>query len=94
MSNDQLKNTLQDLHRHLESTDGKVDTELKSLLQTLDRDIHHLLNQDKNEETNTPSDEAPLGERAQELSARFAAQHPQLERLLVQLGNTLQSMGI
>lgn len=91
MSNDQLKNSLKDLHRHLESAGGAVDNELKSLLQVLDRDIHQLLN---NDAPATTADDNSLAERTQELSARFAAQHPQLEGVLRELGRTLQNMGI
>lgn len=90
MSNDQIKNALKDLHRHLESSGNAVDDELKSLLQVLDQDIHQLLNQ----EAAAVPKEAGLADRAQELSARFAAQHPQLERVLRELGLTLERMGI
>ncbi len=93
MSNDQLKNTLKDLHLHLEAT-GSVDTELKTLLQALDQDIHHLLSQAPPADADADTDEGGLADRAQELSAKFAAQHPQLEKLLRELGSTLERMGI
>lgn len=90
MSNEQLKANLKELHRQLESAGSAVDDETKSLLQTLDSDIDQLL------QHRSPSREehAGLAERAQELSARFAAQHPQLEGVLRQLGITLEGMGI
>ncbi|TCS37953.1 uncharacterized protein DUF4404 [Paucimonas lemoignei] len=90
MSNDQLKATLKELQRHLESAGPAVDDETKNLLQTLDSDIDQLL------QRQSPSREEQngLAERAQELSARFAAQHPQLEGVLRQLGITLEGMGI
>lgn len=94
MTEQHLKTTLQDLHRHLESA-GPVDAELKELLRTLDQDIHHLLAEEA-----PPADEASdieegsLSERAQQLSAKFAAQHPNLERVLRELGATLERMGI
>jgi polyhydroxyalkanoate synthesis regulator phasin len=90
MSNEQLKATLKDLHRHLESAGSAVDEETKSLLQRLDTDIHELLQH----ESISRDENAGLAERAQELSARFAAQHPQLEGVLRQLGITLEGMGI
>ncbi len=90
MNNDHLKNTLKDLHQHLDAT-GTIDAELKTLLQTLDRDIHQLLNQAP---AATEAEDAGLADRAQELSAKFAAQHPQLEKLLRELGSTLERMGI
>lgn len=91
MSNEQLKSTLKELHRHLESAGTSVDGELKSLLQVLDSDIHQLLQQQAPVED---AEEGVLATRAQELAARFAAQHPALERVLRQLGITLESMGI
>jgi len=87
MSIDNLKNTLKDLHGHLASA-GPVDPELRSLLQQLDDDIRHLLNRQEGEPENG------LAERAQQLSARFAAQHPQLEGALRELARTLDSLGI
>jgi hypothetical protein len=99
MSNEQLKTTLKDLHRHLETAGAGVDPELRNLLQVLDSDIHQLLRQETltaEETAKTPAseDQGALGSRAQELAARFAAQHPQLETTLRQLGITLESMGI
>ncbi|RJG02978.1 DUF4404 family protein [Noviherbaspirillum sedimenti] len=90
MSNEQLKSTLQDLHRHLESAGAEVDAELKDLLQVLDSDINQLLQQ----ETPASPDEDSLAGRAQQLAARFAARHPQLEVALRELGLTLERMGI
>lgn len=90
MSNEQLKAALKDLHRHLESAGATVDDETKGLLQTLDSDIHQVLQR----EPATQEEPSGLAERAQELSARFAAQHPQLEGVLRQLGITLEGMGI
>jgi len=90
MGNEQLKNTLKDLHQHLESAGAGVDAELKGLLQVLDSDIHQLLQQ----ETPASEDHPSLASRAQQLSARFAAQHPQLEGVLRELGLALESMGI
>ncbi|QAU33148.1 DUF4404 family protein [Janthinobacterium sp. 17J80-10] len=92
MSNEQLKSTLKELHRHLESAGGSVDGELKNLLQVLDSDIHQLLQKESPAEET--EEEGVLASRAQELAARFAAQHPQLEGALRQLGMTLERMGI
>ncbi|MBS0308547.1 MAG: DUF4404 family protein [Proteobacteria bacterium] len=91
MTTDQLKNKLQELHQQLEST-GAVDGELKSLLQMLDRDIEQLLSKSAN--ATVAEADASLTGRAQELSARFAAQHPQLETALRELAQTLERMGI
>lgn len=89
MNTDQLKSVLKDLHRQLESA-GAVDSELKSLLQVLDHDIGQLLSRNDGK----PATDAGLTGRAQELSARFAAQHPQLETALRELAQTLENMGI
>lgn len=95
MSNEQLKTTLKNLQRHLETAGSSVDEETKNLLKSLDSDIHELLQQEKTvAEDRSGEDRASLAERAQELSARFAAQHPQLEGVLRQLGITLEGMGI
>lgn len=95
MSNEQLKSTLKELHRHLESAGGSVDGELKNLLQVLDSDIHELLQKEPPaEEAAAGAEEGVLATRAQALAASFAAQHPQLERVLRELGRTLENMGI
>jgi arsenate reductase-like glutaredoxin family protein len=88
-----LKASLKNLHANLAST-GPVDEELQELLQQLDGDIKQLL-----EQRAAPSDPVEtttygLAERTQEMSAKFAAQHPQLETALRELGNILASMGI
>lgn len=93
----QLKAHLKTLHASLAET-GTVDEELRSLLRQLDGDIHQLLQQ----RTASESAAAPvlsaqdegMASRAQELAARFAAQHPRMEPALRQLGNMLSNMGI
>jgi hypothetical protein len=88
---DHLKKSLKTLHAQLETT-GQVDGELRELLRVLDGDIQQLLEKE-------PADEAlshtyGLAERTQELTAEFAAKHPQLEPALRELGTILASMGI
>jgi arsenate reductase-like glutaredoxin family protein len=85
-----LKAHLQSLHQNLAET-GEVDEELQELLRQLDRDIKQLL--EKRGDEATP-DTYGLAERTQELSARFAVEHPRLEPALRELGNILASMGI
>jgi predicted component of type VI protein secretion system len=96
-----LKQHLSALHEHLAVT-GDVDDDLRHLLMQLDGDIRALLERrasaavpeaarlQAEEESTTYG----LAERAQELSARFAAQHPRLEPALRELGNMLSNMGI
>ncbi|MDB5839687.1 MAG: hypothetical protein JWQ23_1639 [Herminiimonas sp.] len=89
METDKLKNALNRLHADLANT-GSVDPELKDMLQVLDQDIHHLLGQ----ETHEPPEAGGLAGRTQEISAKFAAEHPRLEPVLRELGAILERMGI
>jgi hypothetical protein len=86
-----LKAHLKSLHANLANT-GDVDEELKSLLRQLDGDIKLLLEKRANQEPDSTT--YGLAERTQEITARFAAQHPRLEPALRELGNILASMGI
>jgi septal ring factor EnvC (AmiA/AmiB activator) len=96
-----LKQHLSTLRAHLSAT-GDMDDDLRQLLTQLDGDIRALLERRASaaepvaaqlaaqEESTTYG----LAERAQELSARFAVQHPRLEPALRELGNMLSNMGI
>jgi uncharacterized alpha-E superfamily protein len=86
-----LKAHLKSLHANMAATDH-VDEELQDLLRQLDADIKVLL--EKGVDDDTESTTYGLAERSQELSAKFAAQHPRLEPALRELGNILSSMGI
>ena len=86
-----LKASLKNLRANLATT-GPVDEELQELLQQLDGDIKQLL--EKRNEAGADTTTYGLAERTQEISAKFAAQHPQLEPALRELGNILASMGI
>ena len=89
MTADNLKESLKQLHANLE-TAGSVDPELKQLLQLLERDIQQLLSR----EAQGAADVSGLADRAQAISAQFAAEHPHVEPVLRDLGNILASMGI
>ena len=92
-----LKMHLKDLHANLAQT-SDVDEELQSLLRQLDGDIRQLLERRtaiaaadaQDEESQTYG----LAERTQELTARFAVEHPRLEPALRELGRMLANMGI
>ena len=91
-----LKSHLKDLHANLAQT-GDVDEELQSLLRQLDGDIRNLLDRrtaiaaaQEPEESQTYG----LAERTQEITARFAVEHPRLEPALRELGRMLANMGI
>ncbi len=89
MTADNLKESLKQLHANLESA-GQVDPELKQLLQVLENDIQQLLRK----EGQGAADASGLADRAQAISAKFAAEHPHVEPVLRDLGNILSSMGI
>ena len=89
--NTNLKASLQNLRSNLADT-GPIDEELQELLQKLDGDIKTLLERGAEEPAETTT--YGLAERTQEISAKFAVQHPKLEPALRELGNILSSMGI
>ena len=94
-----LKSHLKSLHANLAQT-GDVDEELKGLLRQLDGDIRVLLERRSGEASaavaRTEADTTTYGlaERTQELTARFAVEHPRLEPALRELGRMLSNMGI
>lgn len=88
-----LKEHLKILHTNLAQT-GEVDEELQELLRQLDGDIKSLLERRAQEEYDEGPGPYGLAERSQEITARFAVQHPRLEPALRELGKMLQNMGI
>ncbi|MYM86002.1 DUF4404 family protein [Rugamonas sp. FT82W] len=88
-----LKASLSTLRNHLASA-GPIDDELQELLTQLDGDIKQLLERRAAEAEPGESTTYGLAERTQEISAKFAVRHPQLEPALRELGNILSSMGI
>ena len=88
-----LKAHLKSLHANLEQTEH-VDDELQELLRQLDGDIKNLLDKGAEEELEEEGGPYGLAERTQEITARFAVEHPTLEPTLRELGRILQNMGI
>ncbi len=97
-----LKSHLKSLHANLAQT-SDVDEELHSLLRQLDGDIRNLLDKRTTQvmaQTESPGladpqvDTYGLAERTQEITARFAVEHPRLEPALRELGRMLANMGI
>ncbi|WEF32174.1 DUF4404 family protein [Pseudoduganella chitinolytica] len=90
-----LKESLRNLHGAL-SQAGPVDEELQDLLRQLDGDIHQLLEQRAADGSVDESGTTLYGltERTQEISAKFAANHPALEPTLRELTRILGNMGI
>lgn len=95
MSIDNIKTSLDKLRSNLESS-GTVDSELKTLLQTLDTDIQQLLKSPDTAAAAAPAGDlrSELVERAQGISARLAVKHPHLEPVLREIADTLTNMGI
>lgn len=85
-----LKDTLRQLHAAL-ANQGPVDDELQDLLRQLDGDIRQILEQPPSDGSTTTYG---LAERTQEITARFAANHPALEPTLRELTRILGNMGI
>jgi hypothetical protein len=92
-----LKSHLKSLHANLAQTND-VDEELQSLLHQLDGDIRSLLERRSaaavQAQGEAESDTYGLAERTQEITARFAVEHPRLEPALRELGRMLANMGI
>ncbi|HZX28886.1 MAG TPA: DUF4404 family protein [Telluria sp.] len=92
-----LKAHLKTLHASLASAE-QVDEELRGLLTQLDADIRSLLEARAAAAPDAAALEESqtygLAERAQELTAQFAARHPRLEPALRELGSMLSNLGI
>jgi hypothetical protein len=104
-----LKASLDNLHAQL-AAGGPVDEELTAQLSRLDGDIQQLLARRANAADGAnepvtdpatglatiPADTSTYGlaERTQEISAKFAAEHPKLEPALRELGYILSNLGI
>lgn len=89
MTTENLKQTLIELHAAL-AAGTALDPEMVALLKTLDTDIQAALTR----QTAATSPGSVLTTRAQEISAKFAVDHPHLEPVLRELTDTLQRIGI
>jgi hypothetical protein len=87
MSNDKLKTLLASVHSELEKTD--VDDETRSMLKSLDSDIHQLLSSEQ-----AGQSDRPVVEQAGMLEARFASEHPVAERFMREIIDTLVKLGV
>lgn len=88
-----LKTSLKTLQANLANA-GPVDAELQELLEQLDGDIQALLERRKEEQPDAGTTTFGLAERSQEISAKFAAEHPKLEPALRELGRMLSNIGV
>jgi len=91
MEKQELATLLKKLQAELESGQA-IDDSLKQSLKALDQDIQKVLGQSSPHAK--PADEASLNERAQELEAKFAIEHPYLASTLRDVMDTLGKMGI
>lgn len=91
MDKQELAGLLAKLKTELESGQA-VDEQLKQQLRTLDQDIQKVLAQDAAQASG--AGEASLSERATEIEARFASEHPYLASTLRDVMDTLGKMGI
>ena len=88
MSDLQLKDLLDRLHRELEKTD-QVDPDTLAQVRQLDADIQRLVDSD------TPTGEVySVLDRAASIETQFAVDHPVAERFLREIMDTLAKLGI
>ena len=88
-----LKTSLKTLQADLANA-GPVDADLQALLEKLDGDIQAVLERDQETQTEGETTTYGLAERSQEISAKFAAEHPKLEPALRELGRMLSNIGV
>ena len=87
MSEQRIKELINELIKELESTDG-VTEEAVSVARQLESNIDDLVNPEVDTSENTILDDAIA------LEASFAASHPVAEKLIRELINTLSRIGI
>jgi predicted transcriptional regulator len=84
MSKERIKSLLAQLREEIRTTD--VDDELQKLMGELDKDIEKVI--DNDEDVNA------VVERAKEIEADFASNHPTAERFVREVIDALVRMGI
>jgi hypothetical protein len=87
MDPERLHETLRQLHRELKETET-ADPETRRLLTAVQDDIERVTGPGES----PPAEE--IGDRIENLAARFEADHPALALALRQVMTTLSSMGI
>ena len=85
MSNEKLQQLIQELHSEIENT-GDIDSTTVALAKDLEVEIDQIVASDT--ETNGPID------TALQLESQFAVNHPILERVVREIIDTLNKMGI
>jgi hypothetical protein len=87
MSNDKIRDLLVKLHKEVQQTE--LDAATRSSLQELDADIHQLL-----DSTTVEPSAASVVEQAKLLEARFAVDHPTVERVMREVIDMLAKIGV
>ena len=94
MTTDQMKDALRQIHAELEGK-GTVDPELRGLLQTLETDIHSVLDRTETDPAAGAEPEtSSVTSRIDSIAAQFETEHPQMAPVLRQVGDALARMGI
>lgn len=86
MKKSNLQEILSRLRQELQRAED-VDLDARRKIEDLDRDVERLQEKDEQEVDS-------LWDRAKELEARFAADHPTLERIARDLADALGKMGV
>jgi cell division septum initiation protein DivIVA len=89
MDTTRLKKTIRKLNDDLERT-GRIDPELRELLEDLDADLHRLLAATEEVE----QERSGLQEQLEMIASRFESQHPQMASMLREIGVALARVGI
>jgi len=87
MSNEKIRELLAKLQDEVQDTELDADT--RSSLRDLDSDIHELLDSATSEQKITS-----VTERAKLLEAKFAINHPTVERFMREVIDTLAKIGV
>jgi len=87
MSNEKIRELLVKLQDEVQDTELDADT--RSSLRDLDSDIHELLDSATSEQKITS-----VTERAKLLEAKFAINHPTVERFMREVIDTLAKIGV
>jgi hypothetical protein len=90
MSNEAIRNLLQELHRTL-SGSTSISTEDRELLRQLSADIQALLAQPG---ATTPAGRRSLADQLMAAVTRFEVSHPDLTATMAQVSTALADMGI
>ena len=92
MPRDELKRTLESLHKEL-SRSAEVDPEVRKLLTDVAGDIEQALQQEPAEST-SEGEESGLIDRVNDLGTHFEEHHPKLAQIIGRIADGLSQLGI